>query len=483
MAWLRDRLYFRELALICSVAILPGDMFLYGQTPQPGQAAANQQTQFMSPGQLDSLVAPIALYPDSLMAQVLAASTYPLQIVTAERWVRQNTNLTGKALVQAAGKQDWDPSIQALVAFPTVLQMMNESLDWTTALGNAFLAQQSDVMAAVQRMRMRAQQTGKLQSSPQQQVQTTTVEGQPAIVIQPADPQVVYVPSYDPMVMFGAAPEYYPYPSMAYPVAAGAISFGVGVAVGALFNGCCGAGWGWGWGANWGAHPSLYVNNNFFTHNGNTFVNRGNWGNSYIGNGRAGWNHNPRWRGAVPYANRDVANRYNGGRGGMRPAQLPANIGNIKPPASLPGAAGRAGLPSNIGAGARPGNIGANRPGGAGPGQLPANIGAGSRPGGRGAAGQLPANLGAARPGAGLPGSTGSASRISPGGGQWGGWSGATAAPGNRGGAFAGGSPGQARQFSNRGAQSMGGGGFRGGGGGFRGGGGGGGRRGGGRRR
>ena len=177
MGWLRDRLYFRELALICSVAILPGDMFLYGQAAQPVQTAANQQTQFMSPGQLDSLVAPIALYPDSLMAQVLAASTYPLQIVTAERWVRQNTNLTGKALVEAAGKQDWDPSVQALVAFPTVLQMMNESLDWTTALGNAFLAQQSDVMAAVQRMRMKAQQTGKLQSSPQQQVQTTTMEG------------------------------------------------------------------------------------------------------------------------------------------------------------------------------------------------------------------------------------------------------------------------------------------------------------------
>src|SRR5215469_1746271 len=250
MAWLRDRLYFRELALICCVAILPGNMFLYGQATQPGQAAGNQQAQSISPGQMDSLVAPIALYPDPLLAQVLAASTYPLQIVTADRWVRQNSNLKDKALLEAAGKQDWDPSVAALVAFPNVLQMMNQSLDWSTALGNAFLAQQSDVMAAVQRMRMRAQQNGKLQSGPQQQVQSTTVEGQPTIVIQPANPEVIYVPSFEPTAVFGAAPEYYPYPSLSYPVGAGLVSFGVGVAVGALFNGCCGGGWGWGWGAS-----------------------------------------------------------------------------------------------------------------------------------------------------------------------------------------------------------------------------------------
>jgi hypothetical protein len=343
------------------------------------------------------------------------------------------------------------------------------------------------VMAAVQRMRMKAQQTGALQSNAHQQVQTTTVEGQPAVVIQPADPQVIYVPSYDPAVAYGAAPEYYPYPSMAYPtgdvLAASALSFGVGVAVGAIFNGCCGGGWGWGWGANWGPHASLYVNNNFFNHNRNAFVNRGNWGNAYVGGGRAGWNHNPRYRGAVPYTNRDVANRYNGGRpGSMRPAQRPANIANIRPPGSQGGANRFAG---NAGAN-RPG---ANRPGGGRPSQLPANAGAGNRPGGRGGASQLPARAGANRPGGGRPGGarpspTGSASRMAP-SGQWGGWSGHGASPGNRGGAFAGGSAGQARQFSNRGARSMGGGGSRGGG--FRGGGGGsrggGGRRGGGRRR
>jgi len=468
MAWLRDRWYFRGLALICSMAIAPGEALLYGQSPQPSQTAGNQQAQFINPEQLESLVSPIALYPDSLLAQVLAASTYPLQIVTARRWMQQNSNLKGKELVEAAGRQDWDPSVQALVAFPTVLQMMDQSLEWTTALGNAFLAQQADVMAAVQRMRMKAQQSGKLQSNAQQQVQSTTVEGQSTIVIQPADPQVIYVPAYNPAVVYGAAPAYYPYPAIAYPtgavVAAGAISFGLGVAVGAIFNGCCGGGWGWGWGCNWGRNPSLYVNNNFFTHNGNTFVNRGNWGNAYRGNGRAGWNHNPRYRGGVPYTNRDVANRFNGGRGGMRPTQLPANMGNIRPPGSQGGA------------NRLPGNTGANVPGGrGGPSQLPSTRGA-NRPGGRGGASQLPANPGANRPGAGQtggarpPASVGSANRGSP-GGQWGGWGGSKASLANRGGAFGGGSAGQARQFSNRGARSMGGGGFRGGGGARRGGG------------
>src|SRR5579872_3479393 len=191
MAWICDRLYLRGLALICSIAIAPGDMLLSGQSAQPAPATGNQQAQFMSPEQLESLIAPIALYPDALLAQVLAASTYPLQIVTAERWVKQNGNLKGPALVQAAGKQDWDPSIQALVAFPEVLQMLDQNLEWTTALGNAFLAQQADVMAAAQRMRRKAQESGKLESNAQQQIQSTMVEGQPTIVIQSADPQVM----------------------------------------------------------------------------------------------------------------------------------------------------------------------------------------------------------------------------------------------------------------------------------------------------
>jgi hypothetical protein len=450
-----NRFLFRGLALTCAMAIAPGQSPLFGQSAAQIQSTGVQQEKFMSSGQLDSLVAPIALYPDSLVAQVLAASTYPLQIVTAERWVQQNSGLKGKELVEAAGRQDWDPSIQALVAFPTVLQMLDQSLEWTTALGNAFLAQQTDVMAAIQRMRMKAQQSGKLQSDTHQQVQTTTVEGQPAIVIQPADPEVIYVPSYEPAAVYGAAPEYYPYPAVAYPtggvLAASAISFGVGVAVGAIFNGCCGGGWGWGWGANWGPHASLYVNNNFFNHNSNAFVNRGNWGNAYRGGGRAGWNHNPRYRSAVPYANRSVANRYNGGRpGSMRPAQRPANVANIRPPGSQ-GGANR--LPGN--AGARPGGRG-------GASQLPANVGA-NRPRGPSAA-QRPANA-AQRPA--NPGANRSAGGRS-------GWNGSRGQS-NRGGAFQGGSAARARSSGNRGSRSMGGGRSRGGGGG--------GRRGGGRRR
>jgi hypothetical protein len=167
MEWGGDHWYVRGLALICAMAIAPGEASLYGQSSQQNQAVGKQQGQFMTPEQLDSLISPIALYSDSLLAQVLAASTYPLQIVIAERWVQQNKHLKGKELMEAAGKQDWDPSIQALVAFPTVLQMMDQSLDWTTALGNAFLAEQPDVMAAAERMRIKAQQSGKLQSNTQ----------------------------------------------------------------------------------------------------------------------------------------------------------------------------------------------------------------------------------------------------------------------------------------------------------------------------
>ena len=436
MPWNHDPRYLRGVALICAIATTPGDVLSYGQPSQASPAMGTHQEQFMKPEQLNSLVAPIALYPDPLLAQVLAAATYPLQIVTAQRWVQQNNQLKGKELVEAAGRQDWDPSIQALVAFPTVLQMMDQSLDWTTALGNAFLAQQGDLMAAVQRMRMKAKDSGNLQSNAQQQVQTTTAKGQPTIVIESADAQVIYVPSYEPAAVYGAAPEYYPYPPVAYPyptgaiVGAGAISFGLGVAVGAIFNGCCGGGWGWGWGCNWGAHPSLYVNNNFFAHNGNNFVNRGNWGNSYRGNGQVGWNHNPRNRGSVPYPNRDVANRFNGGPGGSpRPAQLPANAGNNRPPG-----------PSS-GSNRLQGNIGTNAPGGKSSSLLPSNQTGRNKSGGGPGASQVPAN----RPGQ---------------GGQWGEWSGSKGSQANRGGAFQPGSAGQARAFSNRGAGSMGGGGF-----------------------
>jgi Protein of unknown function (DUF3300) len=162
--------------------------------------------------QLDSLVAPIALYSDPLLAQTLAASTYPLEIIQLQQWMDRNKNLQGQALATAVAKQPWDPSIQSLVEFPDVVQRMAGNIQWTTDLGNAFLAQQSDVMDAVQRMRAKAQGTGNLKTSAQQVVKTETVpSGKQVIAIEQANPDVVYVPSYDPTVVYGAAPPAYPY--------------------------------------------------------------------------------------------------------------------------------------------------------------------------------------------------------------------------------------------------------------------------------
>jgi Protein of unknown function (DUF3300) len=381
MTRIPGRSFSRGIALVCSAVIAPGGFLIYGQGPPQTTATVvgREQAQPASPQQLDSLVAPIALYPDALLAQVLAASTYPLEIVTASRWMKENSQLKGKALVEAAGKQNWDPSVQALVVFPSALELLDQNLDWTTALGNMFLAQQADVMAAVQRMRVKAQQSGNLESNAQQQVQNTTVDGQSAVVIQPVDPQTMYVPNYDPAVVYGAAPEVAPYPAIAYPVQppGAGIGFGLGMAVGALFNPM----WGWGWGPMWGAGGGIFVNNNFFNHNQGYFPNRGNWGSEYRGNGNAGWRHNPRYRGGVPYPNRDVANRYNGGRGGLRPSQGSSNIGNVRPPGG--GYVGGANRPGGGRPGQYPGYSGANRPGGGRPG---AGAVAGQTPGSRGGA-------------------------------------------------------------------------------------------------
>src|SRR5712672_4763833 len=165
--------------------------------------------------QLDSLVAPIALYSDPLLAQTLAASTYPLEVIQLQQWMAKNPDLKDKALADAVSKQPWDPSIQGLVAYPDVVTRMADNIQWTTDLGNAFLAQQSDVMDAVQRMRAKAQDTGNLKSSEQQKVETKVIESKSVIVVEQANPQVVYVPSYDPVVVYG--PAVYPYPPIYYP--------------------------------------------------------------------------------------------------------------------------------------------------------------------------------------------------------------------------------------------------------------------------
>ena len=184
----------------------------YSQYQGLPPATANEEQPSIPSYQLDSLVAPIALYPDPLLAQTLAASTYPLEVIQLEQWYANNKYLKDQALADAVARQPWDTSIQALVAFPNVFQRMADNIQWTTDLGNAFLAQQSDVMDAVQRMRAKAQGTGNLTTNAQQKVETQTGEGgQQAIVIEQVNPDVLYVPSYDPQIVYGAPPPAYPY--------------------------------------------------------------------------------------------------------------------------------------------------------------------------------------------------------------------------------------------------------------------------------
>ena len=259
---------FRSLiATLCAVLLLPGETVAMQAPPAqaPASAPATQASK-ISPDQLDSLVAPIALYPDPLLAQTLAASTYPLEIIQLQQWLDKNKTLKDKALSDAVAKQPWDPSVQALAALPDVVNRLANDIQWTTDLGNAFLAQQSDVMDAVQRMRKKAQDTGNLKSTEQQKVETKVVESKTVIVVEQANPQVVYVPSYNPVVVYG--PAYYPYPPIYYPpvgyYAAGvAISFGVGVMMGAFWSG------GWGWGCGWGGSDITINRNNNFNRNSN----------------------------------------------------------------------------------------------------------------------------------------------------------------------------------------------------------------------
>src|SRR6185369_3862830 len=238
------------LAILCALALIPGDTL--ADTLPVGQetaSSAKNQAAKIPPEQLDSLVAPIALYPDPMLAQTLAASTYPLEIIQLQQWLENNKSLKDKALSDAVAKQSWDPSVQSMAALPDVVNRLANDVQWTTDLGNAFLAQQSDVMEAVQRMRKKAQDKGTLKSSEQQKVETKVIENKQVIVVEQANPEVVYVPSYNPTVVYGAPVYAYPpiyYPPPGYYAAGMAMSFGVGVAIGAAWGG------GWGWGAGWG---------------------------------------------------------------------------------------------------------------------------------------------------------------------------------------------------------------------------------------
>jgi hypothetical protein len=297
------------LAIVCAVAISGLTAFAQEPLPPPQATPPLEQApppaQPLSPQQLDDLVAPIALYPDPLLSQILVASTYPLEVVEAFQWSQQNRNLTPQQQVDAARQQNWDPSVQALVAFPDVLAMLNQDVQWTTALGNAFLAEQADVMNAVQRMRLKAMQNGKLQSTPQQSVTEQTENGQTAIDIEPTNPQVVYVPTYNPDYIWGS-PDFGYYPPLYYPGIGFGFGFGPGIYVGGFFGGCCGWGaFGWGWGPNWFGH-SILVNNYFFHRYG--------YGEFHGGfRGTSVWAHNPAHRMGVPYPNHALNNEFRAG--------------------------------------------------------------------------------------------------------------------------------------------------------------------------
>jgi uncharacterized membrane protein YgcG len=247
-----------------------------------------------APTQLQQLVAPIALYPDSLVAQILAAATYPDQVVEADRWMQQNADLKGEQLGQAVDKQLWDPSVKALTEFPSVLGNMDKNLSWTSSLGDAYVNQPQDVMSAVQVMRQRAEKAGNLETTSQENV---SQQGQ-TIVIEPADPQIVYVPEYDPWLVYGAPigvwPSWYDYPGL-FLVGPG-IGFGLGFGVG-FFGGF---GWGWHhWGSDWDHHNIVFDHHRFESHSRTFFnhdaFNHGRGGFDYrrpdFGHGPAGFNH------------------------------------------------------------------------------------------------------------------------------------------------------------------------------------------------
>src|ERR1700757_5047962 len=290
---LRCRNVLLALAILAASAV--GAAAQQGATaPSPSPSQPDQT--LLKPEQLEALVAPIALYPDALLANMLAAATYPLEVVEADRWIKENKNLKGDALANEASKKGWDDSVKALTATPSVLDTMSDKLDWTKSLGDAMLAQQADLMDAIQRLREKARANNKLSSNKQQTVTVKQQESKQVIVIEQADPSTVYVPYYDPAVVYGAWP-YAAYPPyyFGYPPYIGAGMVAAGIAFGAAW--AIGR-WGnyWGGGCNWG-NRNVYVNHR------TTNV----------------WNHNPSHRQGVRYNNANVSQRFgnNNARAGV----------------------------------------------------------------------------------------------------------------------------------------------------------------------
>jgi hypothetical protein len=279
----RPRMSDRSLVSLLSLALLfttwPQNLWANQDVQAQEQGAPSPPYTQQTPEQLQQLVAPIALYADSLLSQILAASTFPEQVAEADRWVQAHPDLNGDALGQAVDQQPWDPSVKALAAFPSVLGNMDKNLSWTSSLGDAYYNQQQDVMDAVQAMRRRAEAAGELKTTPQQTVTTQDSN----ISVEPADPDELYVPAYDPWVVYGdpvvAWPGWYQYPGVWY--GGPYLSFGVGYGVG-WFGGY---GWGWHhWGCDWHNRTVIYDHNRYFSRS-DTFYNRNNY---YRGGGERG---------------------------------------------------------------------------------------------------------------------------------------------------------------------------------------------------
>ena len=316
------------LASALSLLLVITTQGLIAQQPEGAAAPSSSsvgQGMPLTERELDNLVSPIALYPDALVAQILTASTFPDQVAVADNWLQQNKSLAGSALMQAVNGQSWDPSVKALTQFPSVLNNMAQNLAWTSQLGEAYHNQQSQVMSAVQALRQQAQAAGNLKSTPQQTVSTQSQGGTQVIVIQPANPQIVYVPQYNPTVAYGT-----PYTAPGYStgalVATGLLSFGAGIAVGAMMSGGC-CGWGWSsWNCNWyhggayyAGHPYYgnaawhggYNNYGYHPYNGGYNANgyHPNYNNGYQHYGNTNYNRNTNVSGNTVNVNRgDTAN-------------------------------------------------------------------------------------------------------------------------------------------------------------------------------
>src|SRR5713226_9223372 len=250
----------------------------YGPTAQSNEQSPAPPVK-QTPQELQQLVAPIALYPDALVAQVLAASTYPTEIVEADRWMQTHLHLKGEELAKEVDKQSWDPSVKALAQFPSVLENMDKNLSWSSSLGEAYASQPQDVTDAVQAMRQQARKAGHLDSNEQEKV---TTQGN-TVIIEPANPQVVYVPAYDPWLVYGAPivayPGWYPVPGIFW--GGVGLSFGIGFGIG-YFGGF---GWGWHhWGYDWHGRTAIY-NHNTYISRSRTIINRGNFNHGNFNHG------------------------------------------------------------------------------------------------------------------------------------------------------------------------------------------------------